>query len=262
MSPQARLRARFSSGATYSARTCVLPIRIHLVGDQLRQPGHRPLTHLRPRDPHHDRIVRMHHGPDPHLGPVDAALAPDVAVAPHLAAGASSRGRSRPPRRRRRNCRRLSCISRAPLCRAVGGDGMDRRPDTVIRPAAADIAHRVVDVGIGRLRSSPPAAPTAVMICPDWQYPHCGTSMRQPRLLHRMTQPVARQPLDRDDLRIARSTRPAPSTTASPAHPHAPNTPRTARCRIRISSLSARPTPGSPRAAASPDRRRSHEADH
>ena len=48
-------------------RPHVFPIRIHLVGHQLRQPGHRPLTHLGPRDPHHDGIVRMHDRPHPDL---------------------------------------------------------------------------------------------------------------------------------------------------------------------------------------------------
>ena len=63
MSPQARLCARFSSGDTYSARTC-FQSAIQFIGDELREPGERTLPHLGTRDAHDCRVIRADHHPD------------------------------------------------------------------------------------------------------------------------------------------------------------------------------------------------------
>ena len=52
---------------------------------------------------------------------------------------------------------------------------VNRLPNAAVRAAAADVAaHRAIDVGA--LGSGFSRSATAVMICPDWQYPHCTTS--------------------------------------------------------------------------------------
>src|ERR1019366_6724341 len=151
MLPQASLLARFTSGATYSART-LLQSASSSSATNCARPVHVPC-------PISDRAIRTTvvssglmtaqmptAAPPPacaSAGPPPPGIFQPSAKPPPAAAAATMN--------RRRSSLMVSLMVPPPSRVVAVGRGVDRIADALIGAAAADVRHRRVDIGVGRL---------------------------------------------------------------------------------------------------------------
>src|SRR5438445_4597616 len=174
----------------------VRPVALELLGYHLREAGERSLSHLGPRDPDHDRVVRADDHPGGDLGravlrPDDARAERDLQAQGEPCAdrdGADDEGAAS-------EVWSLGDHSLSPLYLRRGVNGLAH---LLKRAAAADVGDSRVDVGIGWLR--------LVLQVRRHRHDHPGLAVAalghvvvDPRFLHLVQHAAVRQALYRGD---------------------------------------------------------------